>query len=117
MKTCKTALSVLLIFWCLCSFGQETKANKREQSYDSENLMDMQANFLTDLFGSDLSGTPDGQRLGYLEMLENSDLPEKEKQGLRRMYYLQSGHLTQKQKDSFSLALHKKMQKAMINNH
>lgn len=117
MKTCKTTLSVLLIFWCLCSFGQETKANKREQSYDSENLMDMQANFLTDLFGSDLSGTPDGQRLGYLEMLENSDLPEEQKKEWRNTYNLQYRELTQKQKDSLSLALHKKMQKAMINNH
>lgn len=96
--------------------SQEKKNESKEEEKQTDNLMNLQANFLTDLFGSDLSGTPDGKRLGYLEMLENSDLPEEEKKRLRNIYYLQSKELTQKQKDSLS-ALHKEMKKALINNN
>ncbi|RRQ50704.1 hypothetical protein DZC72_09300 [Maribacter algicola] len=97
--------------------SQNKKDETKKEAPKSENFMDLQTNTLTDLFGSDLSGTPDGKQLNFLELLEQSDLPEEQKKEWRNYYYLQSKELTQKQKDSLSLALHKKMQKAMINNN
>lgn len=117
MKTLKTLLAISIFLTVQMGISQEKKEETKKAAPKSENFMDLQANTMTDLFGSDLSGTPDGQRLGFLELLKKSDLPEEQKKEWTNYYYLQSKDLTQKQKDSLSLALHKKMQKAMINNN
>lgn len=117
MNTNKKLCVLFLFMLAQIAIAQEKKGENKKEVKQTDNFMDLQANTLTNLFGSDLSGDPDGKQLNFLELLEQTDLPEDQKKEWRNYYYLQSKELTQKQKDSLSLALHEKMQKAMINNH
>ena len=82
-----------------------------------DNLLEMQANILTDIFGSNLDGKRDGKKLNYLQLLEKSELTDAQKKEYRNWYYLQSKNLTQKQKDSLGNVMRKKISEAKKTNN
>lgn len=116
MKSFKILLSVitLLVFQTVFSQSEEKKDENKEVNNETktDNFMDMQTQSMTKIFGSDLSGNPDGKSIGYLELLEQMDLPPEQKTKLRNQYYLQSKKLTQKQKDSLGQAFAKQLKEA-----
>ena len=73
--------------------------------------MDMLSGTLTGAFGENLDGKSKGlgKGIGYLQLLEKSNLPKKEKEEYRNWYFLQAKEMTQTQKDSLGKALSKKI--------
>ncbi len=115
MKTSNTILLVITMLTMQISFSQteeKKEEKKQETKKTTDNYMDLQTKSMTKIFGSDLSGNPDGKSIGYLELLEQLDLPPEQKTKLRNQYYLQSKTLTQKQKDSLGRAYAKQLKEA-----
>lgn len=128
MKTLKILTAVITLFAYQTGFSQseEKKTEKKDEKKEvkeqvkeevkeetkTDNFMDLQTKSMTKLFGSDLSGNPDGKSIGYLELLEQLDLPAEQKTKLRNQYVLQSKTLTQKQKDSLGQEFAKQLKKA-----
>lgn len=116
MKAFKITISVLtlLAFQTVFSQTEKKKEEKKEVKKETktDNFMDLQTKSMTKIFGSDLSGNPDGKSIGYLELLEQLDLPPEQKTQLRNQYYLQSKTLTQKQKDSLGQVFAKQLEEA-----
>ena len=104
-------LSIALIICFSSNAEAQTKSTKKDtvKAKKKDNLLDMQANVLTDIFGSNLDGKRDEKKLNYLQLLEKSGLTEAQKKEYRNWYYLQSKNLTQKQKDSLGNAMRKKI--------
>lgn len=118
MKTSNTILLVITMLTMQISFSQteeKKEEKKQETKKTTDNYMDLQTKSMTKIFGSDLSGNPDGKSIGYLELLEQLDLPPEQKTKLRNQYYLQSKTLTQKQKDSLGQAFAKQLKEAQQN--
>ena len=77
-----------------------------------DNFMDLQAEMVTGLFGTELDGKSNGKTLNFLQLLEKTDLPPEQKIELRNWYYLQAKDLSQKQKDSLGNAIAQKIKAA-----
>ena len=118
MKTIRILAAPLLLLMLQPTFSQskENRQTEKETKFEP-NFLDLQAQTLTNLFGSDLNGKPDGNPLDFLELLAKSDLAEEQKKEMTDLYYIQSRNLTPSQKDSLSATLQKKMQKATITNN
>ena len=115
MKTSNTLLLLVALLTMQISFSQTEKKNEKKESKSektNDNYMDLQTKSLTKVFGSDLSGNSDGKAIGYLELLEQLDLPPEQKTKLRNQYYLQSKTLTEKQKDSLGQVFAKQLKEA-----
>ena len=115
MKIVKLIIGVLFLLVAQSSFAQHKTEKKTESKND--NLMDMMSESMTGMLGTELTGTPEGESIGFLELLRKSDLPEQQKQEYVQWYYLQSKDLTKKQKDSLALALEKKLREANPDNN
>ncbi len=121
MRTLFKITQTLIIVLAICfSFKAQAQANSIKKDTvkvkKKDNLLDMQANVLTDIFGSNLDGNRDEKKLNYLQLLEKSRLTETQKKEYRNWYYLQSKNLTQKQKDSLSNTMRKKILEAKKTN-
>jgi len=93
-------------------FGQNTdKQNKTKE--ENINLLDVQADLFTDLFGDDLNGNHTGEVNGYLDLIEKMDASEEQKQDLREQYKIYSLSLDPTKKDSLKLLFNKRLQEAM----
>lgn len=110
----KTISTITLIIGFL--FITKTNAQTDSTTVDPNNLLDLQSKTLTSILGEDLDGESAKKPIGYLELLEKSDLSAEQKEEYKNLYYLQAKELTQKQKDSLSNALLKKMQDAKIDD-
>ncbi|MGB3607473.1 MAG: hypothetical protein WA775_02700 [Psychroserpens sp.] len=115
MKTSKLILLVFALVAMQLSFSQTKKKDEKKETTTkktNDNYLDLQTKSMTKLFGSDLSGNPDGKSIGYLEFLEKMDLPPEQKTELRHQYILQSKTLTQKQKDSLGQVFARQLEQA-----
>lgn len=79
---------------------------------DSNIFLDLGAQTLSQVFGEDLDGNATGKTIGFLEMLNKSELPQNQKAEYKNLYYLHAKELTQKQKDSLGKAFEKKILEA-----
>ena len=107
MKLLKLILALLAFCFTIIAIAQEKKTDST--IIKKNNLLDMQTNVLTSVFGSNLDGNIDGRSIGYLELLEKSELSEAQKTEFKNLYYLQVKKLTQKQKDSLGKATERKI--------
>ncbi|WP_397363547.1 hypothetical protein [Olleya sp. R77988] len=112
MKTIKT----LTLIWIIC-FATLCQAQTKQTTTDStnvkpDNFLDMGAEVITQVFGTELDGNATGKTLSYLELLNQSDLPEDQKTEIKNLYYLQAQELTEKQKDSLGKAIEKQILEA-----
>jgi len=96
----------------LNGYGYGSRKKTDSTTIKKNNLLDMQTNILTSMFGSNLDGNVDGKSIGYLELLKKSNLPEDQKTEYKNFYYLQAKDLTQKQKDSLSKVIEQKILEA-----
>ncbi|MGB1210527.1 MAG: hypothetical protein ACPG41_03835 [Lacinutrix venerupis] len=110
MKTLKIILAILAFAFSVFAIAQEKKADST--LVKKNNLLDMGANVISQVFGSNLDGNTDGKTIGYLELLEKSDLSEAEKTEYKNLYHIQAKDLTQKQKDSLGKAIEKRILEA-----
>ena len=78
----------------------------------TDNLLDMQTNVLTNVFGENLDGNSQGKSIGYLELLDKMDKSQEQKAQMKNIYYLQAKELNQKTKDSLGKALEQKIMEA-----
>lgn len=85
---------------------------RRNDSINKNNLLDMQTNLFTQLFGEDLDGNATGNSIGFLELLEKLDMPADEKQHYREMYLIQAKNYNERQKDSLARAFGRKILEA-----
>ena len=106
----KTKYTLIIIIIAL-SFTGISNAQKQEVS-KSENLLDMQTNVLTSVFGEDLDGKSKGKSIGYLELIDKMDISPEQKAEMTNIYYLQAKDLSQKTKDSLSKAIEQKILEA-----
>jgi len=115
MKTLKLIFTILMVLITSNTImAQEKKTDTT--SIKKDNLMDMQTNILTSMLGSNLDGNVDGKSIGYLELLEKSDLTEAQKTEYKNLYYLQAKDLTKKQEDSLCKVIEKKILEAKKTN-
>ena len=107
-------LQKFLIVLTLCTISITKAQEKKTDTTKVENnsYLDMGAGILTNIFGSNLDGNKDGEKLSFLEMVEKMDVPEKQKIEYKNLYYLQAKDLTQKQKDSLGQAISKQIKEA-----
>lgn len=108
-------LFTIIIAICITNSTQAQITDSNETVKDTtktENLMDMQAEFLTGTFGENLDGNTTGKTLSFLELLDSVDLPPEQKAEYVNWYYLHAKELTQIQKDSLGKALEKKIMEA-----
>jgi hypothetical protein len=115
MKIAKITCT-LLVFTMTCFVQAQNKnAVKAEKStVKSENLLDMQTNLLTNVFGENMDGQTQGEGIGYLELIENMDISLEKKEEMTNIYYLQAKEPNQKTKDSLGSALEQKMKEAQL---
>lgn len=111
MKTLLFTIMILLTF-TISGHGQNKTATKDSTTSNPNIFLDKGTQTLTSLFGENLDGNANGKAIGYLELLEKSKLPEKQKTELKNQYYLISKNLTQKQKDSLGQAIGKQIKDA-----
>ncbi len=117
MKTSQILVISMMIFIMQLANAQQTKTTKTEKNnLKQDNLLDMQTNVLSGLFGENLDGKPNGKTINFLELLEKMNLPTAQKLEYKNMYYLQAKELTQKQKDSLGKAIEKKILEAQRNH-
>ena len=107
MNTLKLLLVLLAFSFSTTLIAQEKKTDST--TIKKHNLLDMQTNILTSVFGENLDGNTTGKSIGYLELLEKTDLSEAQKTEFKNLYYLQAKNLTQKQKDSIGKAIERKI--------
>lgn len=121
MKTVKTIIILFLICFTNQLTAQDipviepisnTKITKPQKN---DNFLDMQTNVLTGMLGENLDGKTTGKSIEFLELLEKTQLPEKQKLEYKNQYYLQSKELTQNQKDSLGRVLEQKIIEAKNN--
>jgi hypothetical protein len=128
MKKVKTILFILMLSIANQVIAQDipvTEKDKKENTSKSQivkstknnNFLDMQANVLTGIFGENLDGKTTGKSIGFLELLEKTELPENQKLEYRNQYYLLSKELTQSDKDSLGRALEQKIIEAQNNSN
>jgi len=126
MKIVKTIVFLFMI--CLANqvIAQDipiTEKDKTENTSKSQivkptknnNFLDMQTNVLTGILGENLDGKTTGKSIGFLELLEKTELPENQKLEYRNQYYLLSKELTQRDKDSLGRAFEQKIIEAKNN--
>ncbi len=115
MKAIQTSVLIILFFITQLISAQKTKdtaKNQEKTAKKSDNLLDRQANVLSSIFGEDLNGKSNGKTIGFLELLEKMDITSEQKLEYKNSYYLQAKKLTQKQKDSLSKVIEKKILEA-----
>ncbi len=113
MKTKHSLLILIALSFTCLSYAQKQEVSKAEKStIKTENLLDMQTNVLSSVFGEDLDGKSGGKTIGYLELIDKLDLSPEQKAEMTNIYYLQAKELNQKTKDSFGKALEQKIQEA-----
>lgn len=108
-------LICLMFVICITNSMQAQITDSTKTAKDTtktENLMDMQAKFLTSTFGENLDGNPTRKPLSFLELLDSVNLPPEQKSEYVNWYYLHANELTQKQKDSLGKAMKKKITEA-----
>ncbi len=117
MKTLQILVIILIISIINTCYAQTPKDTIKTNTLKvkKENFMDMGAETLTQIFGENLDGKQTGKKLSFLELLNKMDMPIEQKEEYRNWYYLQSKDLTEKQKDSLSKALEKKILEAEKN--
>ncbi|PKV50007.1 hypothetical protein ATE84_2053 [Aquimarina sp. MAR_2010_214] len=103
-------IAFFIIQWANAQSIDTSKTS--EKTVKKDNLLDMQANLLSGVFGENLDGKSNGKTISFLELLEKMDLPAEQKLEYKNMYYLQAKKLTQKQKDSLGAAIEKKILEA-----
>lgn len=105
----------LLVVACLVA-SNVSLAQKKDTTKKQDNFLDLASKSITQILGKDLDGKPSKKGIGYLDLLEKSNLPSEQKKEYKSWYYLQSKkQLTQKQKDSLGKALEKKILEAEKN--
>ena len=118
MKTAKITLTILVFSIACVVQAQNKEATKTSNKTSKEaNLLDMQTNALTGVFGENMDGSTQGESIGYLELLEKMDLSADQKEEMTNIYYLQAKEPNQKTKDSLSKALEQKMKEAQLEDH
>lgn len=115
MKAVKITCT-LLIFGTACFVQAQNKETlKTEKSTaKTDNLLDMQTNVLTRVFGENMDVNTQGESIGYLELIEKMDVSEDQKAEMTNIYYLQAKEPNQKTKDSLGNALEQKMKEAQL---
>ncbi|WP_179008448.1 hypothetical protein [Winogradskyella forsetii] len=110
MKTLQILLVILTILMAKPLMAQTPKDSLQEDStkIEKDNFLDMGAGSLTNLFGENLDGKPNGKKLSFLELIAKMDLTEEQKVEYKNLYYLQAKDLSEKQKDSLGKAIEKK---------
>lgn len=114
MKTLQI-LFVMLGFCISNSTQAQQKAKQKDSTkvdsvkVDKNNFADLQSKTITGIFGENLDGKSTGKKLGFLELLEKMDLTQEQKLEYKNMYYAQAKELSQKQNDSLSKAIEKKI--------
>ena len=106
------ALAGLQIGFSQKSDPNEPNLNASGDGTVTENFLDLQARSLSGIFGSDFKGSPDGETLDFLEMLEQAELPADQKEELKKQYYLQAREPSQKQRDSLAVTFKLKLMEA-----
>jgi len=120
MKTVQI-LSIITCFLMALAVGAQTnKTVEKEKDTlvkKQNNMMDMLSKTLTGVFGENMDGKSKGldKGIGYLALLEKSDLSQKQKEEYSNWYYLQSKKMTRTQKDSLNIELSKKIVEAQKN--
>ncbi len=115
MKFKKTVfLIALLTIICISRIHAQTDKKHKNNINSTKvvqknNLLDMQTNVLTSIFGENLDGKSQNKSIGFLELLNKVDLSPEQKAEYRNLYYLQAKDMTQKTKDSLSKVLTKKI--------
>lgn len=103
-------LIIIALFIAQWANAQSIDTSKtRKKTVKKDNLLDMQTNLLSGVFGENLDGKSNGKTISFLELLEKMDIPAEQKLEYKNMYYLQAKELTQKQKDSLGSAIEKKI--------
>lgn len=103
-------LIIIALFIAQWAKAQSIDTSKtRKKTVKKDNLLDMQTNLLSGVFGENLDGKSNGKTINFLELLEKMDIPAEQKLEYKNMYYLQAKELTQKQKDSLGSAIEKKI--------
>lgn len=115
MKTLKIILGILAFGFSVLAIAQEQKTDSILKN--KTNILDMQSNVLTQVFGSKLDGNADGKTIGYIELIEQSELSNEQKTEYKNLYYLIAQELTQKQKDSLGKAIEQKIIEAKETNN
>jgi len=111
--------TIKLVYLILLGFSSTVMAQEKKTdstTLKKDNLLDMQTNILTSVFGENLDGNNTGKSIGYLELLEKSDLSQAQKKEYKNLYYLQAKALTQKQKDSLGKEIERKILEAKRTN-
>ncbi|WP_452221876.1 hypothetical protein [Lacinutrix salivirga] len=108
----ETPMKTLLTFILLICISAVTHAQSDSLVVKSDNLLDMQSKTLTKIFGTELDGNATGESIGYLELLNRSELTTEQKQEYKNLYFLQAEKLTQRQKDSLGRVLEQKIREA-----
>lgn len=103
------------------AIGQKEKSSATKKKKDTvqkqqDNFMDMLSGTLTGTFGENLDGNTMGlgKGIGFLELLEKTNLTPKEKAEYRMVYLTQSKELPKEKRDSLGSALFKKMMEAEL---
>ena len=117
MKTNKKFLVILglLLSISLTAQTKKDKIKKKDSTkFEQKNLMDMQANVLTGIFGKNLDGKNTGfnNAIDFLELLEKTDFSAEEKRKYKNYYLLQSKNMNQKEKDSLNKIMIKTLLKS-----
>ena len=113
MKTKHFILIILAFSISSLVEAQNQDAVKADKSTaKTDNLLDMQTNVLTSVFGENLDGNSQGKSTGYLELLDKMEISQEQKTEMTNIYYLQAKELNQKTKDSLGKALEQKMMEA-----
>ncbi len=105
-------MKTTLIFLLLLTFSNYAQSQTDSTKVKKDNLLDMQTNLFTGLFGENLDGNTSGKSIGYLEFLNKLDISEKQKIEMRNIYFLQAKNLTRQQKDSLGKVLERKILEA-----
>ena len=110
MKTTKIIFILIAISFTSLMQAQNKDASKTDKStVKTDNLLDMQTNVMTSIFGENLDGKTQGEGIGYLELLDKMDISPEQKAEMTNIYYLQAKELNQKTKDSLGKALEQKI--------
>ncbi|WP_103864526.1 hypothetical protein [Aquimarina sp. I32.4] len=107
-------LAIIITFLTLQSINAQNKEAKKtdKKTVKKDNLLDMQTNVLSSIFGENMDGKSNGKPINFLELLEKMDISSEQKLEYKNSYYLQAKKLTQKQKDSLGKTIEKKILEA-----
>lgn len=102
-------LKILLVLSCLGTLATaRAQTDPKPKTPVTNNFLDLQAAGLGDIFGDSLTGDI-GKVDNYLDLVNKSDMPEADKQNLRKAYIRYSKTLDAQGKDSLQSVMAKEL--------